>query len=174
MKKPPLRDPEGAAKRAAIGRRRVGEGARCACGETRPPALIPGSNPMTCAKCQRQRKGRTIMDDHHPYGKANDPKTIIAAPVNDHRADLNEAQCDWPKPTRENPNGSPLLAAAATVRGFIDTVVYLIERGLLWVAEMLEKLHDWATEKWGPNYWVGTPLEPFAPEVSKRGLTISK
>jgi hypothetical protein len=104
------------------------------------------------------------MDNHHPFGEANDPKTTILAPVNDHRADLNEAQRDWPQRTRENPDGSPLLAAAGTVRGFIDTIVYLIEKGLLWVAELLEKLDEWATAKLGPNYWVGSPWEPLAPK----------
>jgi hypothetical protein len=164
MKKPRLRDPEGAAKRAAIARRRVGEGARCACGEARPLALIPGSNPTICAKCQRLKKGHTVVDNHHPFGEENDPKTTVPIPVNDHRADLNEAQHDWPKRTRENPDGSPLLAAAGCVRGFIDSVLHLIERGLLWVAEMLEKLDEWATEKWGAKYWVGTPLEAFFPK----------
>jgi len=163
MRKPPLRDPEGAAKRAAIARRRGGEGARCACGETRPLALIPGTNPTICADCQRQKKGHTIMDNHHPFGEVNDPKTTIPVPVNDHRAVLNEAQRDWPQRTRENPDGSPLLAAAGTVRGFIDTFLYLIEKGLLWVADMLEKLDAWATAKFGSKYWVGTPVEPFAP-----------
>jgi hypothetical protein len=85
MKKPRLRDPEGAAKRAAIARRRVGEGARCACGEARPLALIPGSNPIICAKCQRQKRGHTVMDKHHPFGEANDPKTTILVQVNDQR-----------------------------------------------------------------------------------------
>jgi hypothetical protein len=118
---------------------------------------------MTCAKCLRQKKGHTSVDNHHPFAKANDPKTTIPVPVNDHRAELNEAQNDWPKRTRENPDGSPLLAAAGAVRGFIDTIVYLVEKGLSWVAELLEKLDEWATAMHGPKYWVGSPLEPFAP-----------
>ena len=118
---------------------------------------------MICAKCQRQKKGHTVVDKHHPDAEANDPKTTIPVPVNDHRADLNEAQRDWPKRTRENPDGSPLLAAAATVRGFIDTILYLIERGLLWIAEMLEKLDEWAKAKWGAKYWLNTPIEKFPP-----------
>jgi hypothetical protein len=164
MKKPRLRDPEGAAKRAAIAQRRVGEGARCACGEARPLALIPGSNPMICAKCQRQKRGHTVMDKHHPFGEANDPKTTILVPVNDHRAELNEAQNDWLKQTRENPDGSPLRAAAGTIRGFIDQILYLIDKGLNWVADMLEKLDEWLKSKFGPNYWLGTPLETFVPK----------
>jgi hypothetical protein len=164
MKKLPLRDPEGAAKRASIAQRRVGEGARCACGETRPLALIRGSNPMICAQCQRQKKGHSVMDDHHPFAVSNDPKTTVPIPVNDHRADLNEKQYDWPQRTRDNPDGSPLLAAAGTVRGFVDTIVYLIEKGLLWVAELLEKLDEWATTKLGQKYWVGSPWEALAPK----------
>jgi hypothetical protein len=165
MKKLPLRDPEAAYLRATTAQRRVGKGARCACGETRPLALIQGSEPTICAKCQRLKNGHTVMDKHHPFGEANDPKTTISTPVNDHRADLNEAQRDWPKEVRENPDGSSLLAAAGCVRGFVDTVVYLIEKGLLWVAEMLEKLDQWATEKLGPRYWLNTPLEAFQPNV---------
>ena len=103
------------------------------------------------------------MDNHHPFIKVNDSKTTIPVPVNDHRADLSESQRDWPKRTRENPDGSPFLAGAGRLRGFIDTVLYLIERGLLWVAEMLEKFDEWATEKWGRGYWKGTPLEQFQP-----------
>jgi hypothetical protein len=123
MKKPRLRHPEGAAKRAAIAQRRVGEGARCACGETRPLALIPGNNPMICAKCQRQKRGHTVMDKHHPFGEANDPKTTILVPVNDHRAELNEAQNDWMKQTRENPDGSPLVWSASA-----DELCRLLDR----------------------------------------------
>jgi hypothetical protein len=163
MKKPALRDPEGAYQRAAIAQRRAGEGASCDCGETRPLALVPGSNPTICAKCQRIQKGHSIMDNHHPFGEANDRKTTIPIPVNDHRAVLNEAQNDWPKRILENPDGSPVLAAAGCLLGVIDTVKYLIETGLRWVAEMLAKLDEWATGKFGPKYWVGTPLEEFGP-----------
>jgi hypothetical protein len=105
----------------------------------------------------------TRKDDHHFAMKANSPVTI-PIPVNDHVADLNTAQQDWPQRTRENPDGSPLIAAAGAVRGFIDTIVYLIEKGLSWVAELLEKLDEWATAKHGPKYWVGTPLEAFVPK----------
>jgi hypothetical protein len=103
------------------------------------------------------------MDDHHVAGKASSPLTV-SVPVNDHRADLSVSQYDWPKETRENPDGSPLLAAAASIRGFIDTVVYLVEKGLRWVAELLERLNALLTEKFGPGWWLGTSLEKFAPK----------
>jgi hypothetical protein len=67
------------------------------------------------------------MDAHHVAGKANSPVTV-PVPVNDHRACLSVAQADWPKSTLMNVHGSPLLAAAACVRGFVDMVFYLIER----------------------------------------------
>ena len=66
--------------------------------------------------------------------------------------------------TRNNPHGSPLLAAAACVRGFIDTVLYLIESGLLWVAEMLENLDDFLIRKLGPQWWINSEIELFAPK----------
>jgi hypothetical protein len=164
MKELPLRDPEAAYRRAATAQRRVGEGARCSCGETRPLALILGNEPMICAKCRREQKGYGVMDKHHPFGEANDSETTTPIPVNDHQADLNEAQRDWPKRTLENPDRSPLLAAAGSIRGFIDTILYLIRQGLHWIADMLETADTFLTEKFGPKWWVGTELEPFAPK----------
>jgi hypothetical protein len=159
----PERDPGASRVRKAKARRRVGVGARCACGEVRPEALIAKSNPIICAACDRKKKGMTTMDDHHPFGRANSA-TTIPAPVNDHRAELSTAQYDWPKETRENPDGSPLLAAAACLRGFVDTVVYLIKKGVLWIAEALEWLNAYLLEQLGPQWWVGTALEQFAPK----------
>jgi len=160
---PPKSDPSGAHRRKVIAARRVGVGARCACGEDRPEALIAGSNPPVCASCERSAKGRTTKDDHHPFGRANNP-TTIAVPVNDHRAVLSVAQAEWPKSTLRNTEASPLLAGAACVRGFVDTILYLIEKGLLWLAEMLEKLDEVLVRKLGPRWWVNTEVEQFAPK----------
>lgn len=161
-RKLPQRDPIGAYQREATAARRIGAGKQCACGESRPEALITGSDPTICAECQRKRRGQTIMDDHHPAGEANSPATI-PVPVNDHRAELSVAQHDWPKQTRENPDGSPLLAAAGCVRGFIDQIIYLVKKLLLWIPEMLEALDAFLAKKLEPKWWVGTPLEQFAP-----------
>jgi hypothetical protein len=103
------------------------------------------------------------MDNHHPFGKANNPTTIPVS-VNDHRADLSMAQHDWPKETRENPDASPLRAGAGCLRGFVDTVIYLIRKGVLWIAEALEWLDGFLVEKLGPKWWVGTWLEKYAPK----------
>jgi hypothetical protein len=156
-------DPEGAYMRKTIAQRSVGLNTKCACGEARPEALIREKKRVICHECKRRERGMKTKDDHHAFGKANNPATI-SIPVNDHRAELNTAQQDWPKKTLENPDGSPLLAAAASVRGFIDTVLYLIEKGLHWIAEMLEKADAFLTEKFGKKWWVGTELEKFAPK----------
>jgi len=163
LKKLPKSDPIAAHQRQVTAARRVGPDKQCACGEARPEALITHSDPTLCAACKRKSEGKTTMDNHHVAGKANSPITI-PVPVNDHRAELSVAQCDWPKKTRENPDGSPLLAAAASIRGFMDTIVYLVESGLRWAAEMLEQLNAMLTERIGPKWWLDTPLERFAPE----------
>jgi hypothetical protein len=164
----PGRDPSGAHRRKVIAARRVGIGARCACGEDRPEALIAGSNPTICAACQRGSKGRTTTDEHYFAGRANNPATIPIS-VNDHRAVLSVAQAEWPKSTLTNTEGSPLLAGAACLRGFIDPILYLIERGLLWLADMLEKLDQLLIRKLGPRWWVKTEIEEFAPKKKPNG-----
>jgi hypothetical protein len=167
-RKLPPRDPRGAHRRKVVAARRVGVDAHCSCGEGRSEALISGSKPRVCAACKRTTSGLSTMDEHHFAGKANSP-TTIPIPVNDHRARLSVVQAEWPKSTLTNPEGSPLLAAAACVRGFIDTVLYLIERGLLWIADMLEKLDEFQVNKLGPQWWLNTAIEQFAPKKKRDG-----
>lgn len=162
-KRAPIRDPIRAYQRDVVAGRRVPENARCACGESRSRALIRGSDPVICARCDRQAKGRATLDVHHVAGEANSPVTI-PIPVNDHRARLSVDQYEWPKETLENPNRSPLRAAAARVRGFDDVLYYLIEKLLLETPEMLEELDSFLVEKLGPEWWKGTPLEKYAPK----------
>jgi hypothetical protein len=162
-RKMPTRDPSGAHRRKAVAARRVGVGARCSCGEDRPEALIVGSSPTICAACQRAAKGRSRIDQHHFAGRANNPATIPVS-VNDHRAILSVAQMEWPKSTLTNTEGSPLLAGAACLRGCIDTILYLIEKGLPWLADMLEKLDEVLVKKLGPKWWANTAIAKFAPK----------
>ena len=152
-RKLPARDPIGKELRRSRAQRRVGTNSRCACGESRPEALIEGSKPITCASCRRKEKGLPIVDQHHVAGKANHDLTI-PVPVNDHRAILTPDMYDWPRETRENPSGSPLLAAAACIRGFCDTLIYLVEVLLYWIAEFLEDLHSFLVDRLGETYWI--------------------
>ena len=163
-KKLPQRDPISAHQRKSAAIRRVGENAQCTyCPEKRPLALIRNSKPLICAACQRKDQGKTTMDDHHVAMQANNPATL-PTPVNDHRAELSAAQDDWPKKTRENPDGSPLIAAAGCIRGFMDYLFYLVEKFLYWTAEMLEELDAYLIEQLGPQWWLEIPLKRFAPK----------
>lgn len=137
-------------------------GLSCSCGESRPEALIKGSTPTTCFACWRRRLGRTTLDAHHPAGSANHAATV-PIPVNDHQT-LTDAQYDWPRKTWENPEGSPLLAGAACIRGYYDTNSYLTDQLLLWVARLLEALDETLRERLGPDWWTGTKLEEFRPK----------
>jgi hypothetical protein len=150
-KKLPQPDPVAAYQREAAAQRRVGLGAQCSCGESRPQALIPKANPAICAQCVRVIQGKSTRDNHHVAGKANDP-TTIPVPVNDHRAELSVAQQNWPRPTLENLDRSPLLASAACIRGYADTDVYLINRLLLPKAETLEALEAFLVDRLGSGW----------------------
>jgi hypothetical protein len=166
LKKLVQRDPIHAHARKVRAARRIGEGQKCRCGEARSEALLPGSTPTTCTECDRRRCGKSTEDQHHVAGKANDP-TTIPVPANDHRARLSVDQCDWPKETLANRDGSPILTAAARDRGFVDTTAYLEER--LRNAEMLECLDKYLLDKLGPRWWENSPLEQFAPKAKRDG-----
>src|SRR5271155_2369537 len=100
----PQRDPGAAHQRKAAAARRFPPNSQCACGEMRPEAFVPKSNPVICAACDRTMRGMTTLDNHHVAGQSNS-RVTIPVPVNDHRAELSVAQYDWPKRTLENPDG---------------------------------------------------------------------
>ncbi len=150
------KDPMRGAAREARAQRRVGEGAACVCGEKRPAALISGRKPIVCYECDAKQRGMATFEEHHVAGRANDP-TTLQVPINDHRAELSTDQYDWPPNTLQNPEGSPLLRSAARIRGFIDTVVYLIKTLLGPIAEELEESDTQLRERHGPQWWVHMP-----------------
>jgi hypothetical protein len=167
MKKKQERDPIAAFQRQSSAARRIGHGKKCKCGESRPLALVSGSNPTTCASCDREKRGQSSFDEHHPAGQANHPATVPVW-VNDHRARLTEAQYDWPEETWENPAGSPILAGAACIRGYCETSDYFAGQLLLRNAAMLERLDRFLTKKLGPDWWRETDIEDFAPKRKPR------
>lgn len=150
----PTRDPIGQELRRIHAQWRVGPDSKCVyCGESRPEALIARSNPMICTECQRKQNAQSVMDRHHVAGRANHTLTI-PVPANDHRAILTPDMYDWPKETRENPTHSPLLVAAACIRGFCRIAIYLIDELIYWIAELLEALHDKLVCEFGESYWL--------------------
>jgi len=104
---------------------------------------------------------------HHPAGEANNP-TTTPIPVNDHQADLSPKQYEWPDETWKNPAGSPLLAGAACMRGYCETDSYLVASLLIPKAEMLEALDKFLLGRFGPDWWVGTEMERFAPKRKRK------
>jgi len=162
------RDPIASFEREVRAARRAGVGNCCtSCGENRPLALIPGSSPKICAQCQREQRGRSPLDDHHPTGSAND-STTIPIPVNDHRSQLSPQQYEWPLKTCLNPDGSPVRAAAARVRGYCETNDYLVYSLLTPNAEMLETPDEFLEKRLGHKWWLKTDMHRFAPKRKRK------
>jgi hypothetical protein len=140
----------------AIRRRRLGKSDSCfLCGENRPAALIPGSKPRICGRCQRKIQGKTEFDLHHVAGKNNHALTV-PIPINDHRARLSIEQLQWPARMLRNRNKSPLLAAAACVQGFINFYDFCVDELLRWIPPTLESLDSYLTHQLGPRWWAAT------------------
>src|SRR5260370_11586133 len=104
----PPRDPWAAYRREVVAVRRIGKGRKCTCGESRPEALIPGSNPMICARCDRIAHGRKTDDGHHVFGQAISPLSI-SIPVEDNRADLSAPQNSCPRITQASKHDTLFL-----------------------------------------------------------------
>jgi hypothetical protein len=145
------RDPIKAYQRREQAVRRIGREAACRCGESRPEALIRTKDSVCCAVCKRLALGQAAMDRHHWAGRANSLETI-AISVNDHRGELSRAQHEWPRATLENRHNSPLLKAAAYVRGVTDMIRYFLDK-LLLVAELLEDADRCISSRFGPQWW---------------------
>jgi len=148
----PTRDPIRSATRRSKIRRRFPPGAAChTCGETSPLALIPYSEPLICAECERVRNNQSTRDWHHPAGSANHDLTV-PIPVNAHRSRLSESQYDWPSRTLRNRHRSRLLAAAACIRGLIDMMKYLLDELGRWIPEYLESLDTALMDEFGEEW----------------------
>lgn len=145
-------------------RARLGQYAECAdCGETEIRLLqrtrmgaVNGTD-ILCARCRLIRQGQHPKEAHHLAGRHNDP-TTAKIDANDH-AVLTDAQQDWPEATLRNPDGSPLLAAAAALRGWIDVLQLMIDRTVGWIPELLEFLDRALRNVWGTNWWEAPEME---------------
>jgi hypothetical protein len=124
--------------------------AQCACGETDIRCLIPSGNGVICYACRPVGAGRSRTEQHHVAGRHNLDATV-PIPNNDHRI-LSDRQQDWPSRTLRNPDWSPLLQAAAAIRGWLDVLVLIIERAIGWIPGFLEALDAWLCERIGPAW----------------------
>jgi hypothetical protein len=160
----PQTDPIATHRRKKAAAIRTGVGKKCTeCPENRPEALIPNSNPTICAKHKRIKERKSHVDQHHVAGKANDSLTI-PVDVNDHRAELSVAQQNWEQPILENPDGCPVIAIAGRIRGVTDTILYLLQKLVRWIPAALVALSKYLKGQLGPNWWIGTSFEQFAPQ----------
>ncbi len=141
-------------------RDRLGQYATCEdCGESDPRTLQQDrhdpkdgtSDGVRCAECRLMAQGKAPNESHHPAGRANDPATV-PIPSNDH-AVLSDLQLAWPRETLRNRDGSPLLKAAASLRGWLDVLRLILERTVGWIPDFLEWLDAALSVQVGPRWW---------------------
>jgi hypothetical protein len=115
------------------------------------PFMLTGADPeIYCYEHELLRLGRSWLERHHPPGRHNHPASF-ATPGNDHRV-LSEFQLCWPRETLRNPDGSPLLQAAALVRGYLD-LLYLVMLLTVPVPVLLEQLDAFLRERIDGRWW---------------------
>jgi hypothetical protein len=125
------------------------------CDETDPRALT-GTDPfIVCYEHERLAAGRSWTEADHRAGRYNWADTVDV-PGNDHRV-LSDMQQAWPHDTLRNQDGSPLLQAAACVRGWLDVLRLIIQRTVGWVPTFLEALDAWLRTRLGDPWWKDFP-----------------
>jgi hypothetical protein len=144
------RDPIGTWLRSSRAQRRVGRAAACACGESRPYALIAGRVPPRCFRCERLAHGRRPHELNHPFGQRNSDLTI-RYPINDHRAVFSVKQLDWTPEALENPTGDPLLSAIAHLHGLNDNVSHMLAECLT-LAPRFKHVQELLIAIYGPDW----------------------
>ncbi|MDP3983693.1 MAG: hypothetical protein Q8Q52_01635 [Acidimicrobiia bacterium] len=120
------------------------------------PAALTGVHPnIVCHECS----GNLVEGDHFE-GKANSD-LVFRLLGNDHRV-RSDLQLDWPVGTLRNPDGSPLLRAAAAIQSWLDFLWIIITRAVGWIPPALEWLDRLLREQVGPEWWKSIGWEPVA------------
>jgi hypothetical protein len=123
------------------------------CGESNPLALTGVDPDILCYECRSRQGGRSVVEQHHVAGRHNMADDVAAIPGNDHRA-LSVSQYGWPTGTLRNPDASPLLAAAAALRGWLDVLLHIVGNTVGWIPPFLEWLDGALTETVGRTWWI--------------------
>lgn len=121
------------------------------CGETNAFTLQCHQSGIVCATCAAVGSGKRPTEAHHVAGRHNSDVTADI-PASDHRV-LSRLQDHWPWDTLVNPDSSPLLAAAASLRGWSDVMEVIIHRVLPGIAPALEELDRRLVHEWGEQWW---------------------
>lgn len=149
-------DSEYAAKRLEGQYRRLGiRTPVCAwpgCGERNPFALVGRHPDISCYEHYLLRTGKRPYEGHHVDGQ-NNSDVMSDIPGNDHRV-ISELQRLWPEDTLRNPEHSPLLVAAASIRGWLDVLLIIITRSVGWIPGFLEWLNRTLIDLHGPGWWI--------------------
>lgn len=161
-------DPVGTWLRLSRAQRRVGRAAACACGESRPYALITARVPPCCFRCERLAHGRPPYELNHAFGKRNSALTI-RYPINEHRAVFSVKQLDWTPETLQNVNDDPLLEGMARFHGLDDNVAHMLADCIAYVPKM-KQVRDQLVTVYGPNW----PEKLEAAAARKRAAAAKK
>jgi hypothetical protein len=121
------------------------------CDETCPLALTGVEPEILCYEHASILAGRPWLEEHHPPGQHNDQFTV-PTPGNEHRV-ASELQSLWPRETLRNPDGSPLLRAAAALRGWLNLLWLVMTRTVGWIPAFLEELDAYLRERLGERWW---------------------
>lgn len=126
---------------------------KCTKCDEREPAALTGTEPeILCYEHRAESEGRTWTEGDHSAGEHNMPTPVIDIPGNDHRI-KSERMRAWPEKSLRNPDASPLLRAAAAIRGWLEALRLIIERGVAWVPPFLEWLDEKLTDLVGKRWW---------------------
>jgi len=128
------------------------------CDEHDPAALTGVFPTILCYEHDRLQRGLSDFEDQHPSGRANDDDATIATRGNDHRV-WDDAKRDWPDRTLRNPEGSPLLKAAAAIRSLVDWFQFVADRLLGWIAPFLERLDEELRTTHGDTWWIAFGMD---------------
>jgi hypothetical protein len=146
--------------RAAKRQQRLPPAAACAvCGARDPCVLVAGSVPLLCYACRRAQDGAASVEAHHLAGRRNSDYTL-PLPANLHRV-LSAQQQDWPEALRRNPDGSPLIALAAMLRGYLDLLHAALDRCIDALPDLLLQLDACLTQQCGDRWWERPDFAPF-------------
>ena len=121
------------------------------CTETDPLALTGAEPNIVCHEHLADQQDRSWTEEHHYSGRASSAEKG-PIPADDH-AVVSGMQSLWPRETLRNPEGSPLLRAAAAIRGWLDVLRMVVDRTVGWIPGALEALHVLLCERLGPRWW---------------------